>query len=92
MLTDLADTRTLQEWGTRVGASERNLSRLFRQETGMTFAQWRTRARLRGAVELLAADLPVGLVARRVGYATTSAFVQAFRRELGVTPGSFGRG
>lgn len=89
VLADPADTRTLRDWGVLVGASERNLSRLFRQETGMSFSDWRTRARLRVAVELLAADMPVGMVARRVGYATASAFVQAFRRELGVTPGSF---
>jgi len=86
---DPADTRTLREWGSLVGASERNLSRLFTRETGMSFAEWRTRARLRMAVELLAADHPVAGVARRVGYATPSAFVQAFRRELGVTPGFF---
>lgn len=86
---DSADTRTLREWGAIVGASERNLSRLFRQETSLSFAQWRTRARMLAAVEMLAARTPVGAVGRRVGYATPSAFVQAFRRELGTTPGAF---
>ncbi|MFD6055514.1 helix-turn-helix domain-containing protein [Agromyces sp. NPDC060279] len=89
VLADPADARTLDEWGAFVGASERNLSRLFRQETGFTFADWRTKARMRVAVELLAADQPVGIVGRRVGYRTASAFVQAFRREFGTTPGAF---
>ena len=87
--TDSADSRTLREWGSIVGASERNLSRLFRRETGLSFAEWRTRARMLAAVEMLAAGLPVGTVGRRVGYSTPSAFVQAFRRELGTTPGTF---
>ncbi|ALJ18559.1 AraC family transcriptional regulator [Microbacterium sp. No. 7] len=89
VLADPADVRTLEQWGAVVGASERNLSRLFRRDTGMSFADWRTRARLRAAVELLAMDQPVAVVARRIGYGTTSAFVQAFRRELGITPGTF---
>lgn len=89
VLGDPADGRTLAEWGTVVGASERNLSRLFKQDTAMSFAEWRTRARLRLAVELLAAESPVASVARRVGYSSVSAFVQTFRRELGITPGAF---
>lgn len=92
VLSDPAVDRTLQEWGGVVGASARNLSRLFRREAGMSFADWRTRARLRLAVELLAAEHSVGVVAHRVGYSSVSAFVQAFRRELGVTPGGFAAG
>lgn len=87
--SDPADSRTLREWGAVVGGSERNLSRLFRRETGLSFAEWRTRARMLSAVEMLAAGAPAGAVGRRVGYATPSAFVQAFRRELGTTPGTF---
>ena len=41
-----ADGRTIEEWGTRVGATGRTLSRLFRAETGMTFHQWRQQLRL----------------------------------------------
>jgi AraC-like DNA-binding protein len=35
-----ADDRTLAAFGAAVGASERTLSRLFRQEAGMSFPQW----------------------------------------------------
>ncbi|AQX81048.1 hypothetical protein BWO91_14665 [Plantibacter flavus] len=84
---DPADARTLGEWGAVVGSSERNLSRLFRRDTGLSFLEWRTRARMLAALELLAAGIPVGAVGRRVGYTTPSAFVQAFRREFGTTPG-----
>ncbi|NQX26288.1 helix-turn-helix transcriptional regulator [Microbacteriaceae bacterium VKM Ac-2854] len=84
-----ADDCSLEEWGTRVGGSPRNLSRLFRQETGMSFAQWRLQARMRVAAGLLASGHPVGAVGRRVGYASPSAFVAVFRREMGQTPGEF---
>lgn len=87
LLADPADPRSLEDWGQEVAVSVRNLSRLFHRETGMTFAQWRIHARIRVAVGLLASGLPVGVVSRRVGYATPSAFVQSFRRVLGHTPG-----
>lgn len=87
LLADPADARSLDDWGSEVSISVRNLSRLFHRETGMTFAQWRILARIRVAVGLLAGGLPVGVVSRRVGYATPSAFVHTFRKVLGHTPG-----
>lgn len=89
ILADPADNRSIDDWGHEVGASARNLSRLFTAETGLSFTLWRTRARLRRSIELLAAGYPVTAVSRRVGYATPSAFVHAFRREIGRTPGEF---
>lgn len=89
ILSDPNDSRTIDEWGRDVGSSARNLSRLFTVETGLSFAAWRTRARMRRAIELLAADYSVVSVSRRIGYASPSAFVQAFRREVGRTPGEF---
>jgi AraC-like DNA-binding protein len=46
-------------------------------------------ARLQAALDRLAAGEPVGNVARSVGYETPSAFVAAFRRQTGQTPGAF---
>jgi AraC-like DNA-binding protein len=40
---------------------------------------------------MLAAGEGVGAVARRVGYTTPSAFVAAFRREIGTTPAAYFR-
>lgn len=89
LLADPADPRSLAEWGRFVGSSERNLSRIFRAETGRSFADWRTDARMRTAVELLVAGLSVGSVGRRVGYSNPSAFVHAFHLRFGRTPGAF---
>jgi AraC-like DNA-binding protein len=74
---DPADQRTLRDWGRQVGASERTLARAFTAEAGLPFGRWRTRLRLRAAL--------------RVGYATPSAFVAAFRRETGLTPAAYFR-
>ncbi len=88
---DPADRRTLREWGRAVSASERTLARAFAAEAGVPFGRWRTRLRLQAALSMLAAGQPVSRVAGRVGYDTPSAFVAAFRRETGQTPGSFFR-
>lgn len=88
ILDDPAGDCTLEDWGLRVGASPRNLSRLFLRDTGMTFAQWRLCARFSIAASLLSQGLPVARVARQVGYQSASAFVAAFRKEHGTTPGA----
>jgi len=85
------DRRTLREWGREVGASERTLARAFAAEAGVPFGRWRTLLRLQAALSMLAAGEPVSRVASRVGYDTPSAFVAAFRRETGQTPGAFFR-
>lgn len=84
-----ADDRTLAALGHEAGAAERTLSRLFRAETGMTFPQWRLQLRLQHAVALLAGGEAVTAVAGACGFATPSAFVEAFRKALGVTPGRY---
>jgi AraC-like DNA-binding protein len=89
LLADPSDDRDLAHWAHEVGAGVRTLSRLFAAQTGMTFAQWRTNARIRAAVSLLADGLPVGTVARRVGYTKPSAFTEAFRRVTGQRPPTF---
>jgi len=91
LLADVTDDRSLAEWGRAVGASSRTLARLFVAETGIGFGRWRTNARLGTALGMLAAGAGVGAVARRVGYTTPSAFVAAFRREVGTTPAAYFR-
>jgi AraC-like DNA-binding protein len=89
VVDDPADDATLEMWGRHAGAAVRTLARLFPAETGMTFGRWRTQVRLRAALPLLAAGLPVATVARRVGYATPSAFVAVFRKVTGVPPATY---
>lgn len=84
-----SDTSTLREWGRRLGTSESTLRRGFVTGTGVTFSEWRTQARLRASLPLLQARVPVGVVARRIGYASINGFVDAFRRHFGQTPGVY---
>ena len=88
---DPSDTRTLEEWGRRIGASERTLARSFLADTGLSFGRWRTRLRLSVALADLATGTSVSTVARAVGYESSSAFVAAFQRETGATPGTYFR-
>ena len=89
LLDNPADPRTAAELGACAGASERTLSRLFRAETGLTFPQWRSRLRLQHALALLAAGEPVTAVAMSCGFSSPSAFIEAFRTTVGITPGRY---
>lgn len=84
-----ADDRSLDGWASSGGLSKRNLTRLFRAETGYSLAQWRQQARLMRALEKLAAGEAVTTIAFDLGYETVSAFITAFRRSFGVTPGRY---
>ncbi len=84
-----ADQRELTAWADHVHAGVRTLSRLFRAETGLAFATWRTHVRIRAAVPMLAAGTSVVATARAVGYRRPSAFIAAFRRVTGQAPGTY---
>lgn len=84
-----ARTIPLAELARRVGASERSLSRLFRDELGMSYPQWRTHLRLLEAMILLSGGTSVTDTALRCGWNTPSSFIDTFRRALGQTPGDY---
>ena len=71
------------------GASRRTIERLFLQETGLTVADWRRRLRLLHAVRRLAEGEPVTSVSLEIGYSSVSAFIAAFKRAFGETPGRY---
>jgi AraC-like DNA-binding protein len=83
------DRRTAAAWANELGTAERTLLRLFRKETGSSFRQWRKRARMHRALQMLLAGSEVGQTASQLGYESTSAFVFAFRETLGITPARY---
>ena len=80
---------TLADWAAGVGASERTAARLFRDELGMGYQQWRQQAALAHALPLLASGAPVSDVAAASGYASDSAFSAMFKAAMGQLPSSF---
>jgi AraC-like DNA-binding protein/quercetin dioxygenase-like cupin family protein len=89
ILANPADQRDLAQWAREVGAGVRTLTRIFSEETQMAFTQWRLHVRMRAAMQLLAGGTSVTTTARRVGYRSPSAFVQAFQRVAGTTPANY---
>ena len=86
---DPASNVPLPELARAAGAATRTMARLFRAETGMSFAQWKTRLRLVRSIELLQRGAPVTEVALELGYGSASSFVYMFRTNLGTTPGRY---
>lgn len=85
----LDDAKTLQEWAMEIGCDPRTLYRLFVQELGMPFVQWRQHVRLQMAMGWLAAGRAIVDVAFDLGYQNQSAFTTMFRRNLGMAPSEF---
>jgi transcriptional regulator GlxA family with amidase domain len=82
-----ADTTSLADLGRTIGASARTLSRLFHDELGMTFYEWRTQLRVYHALVLLADGHDTTHVAHACGWANPSGFIAAFSTIVGTTPG-----
>ncbi|MGE0776699.1 AraC family transcriptional regulator [Mycolicibacterium sp.] len=86
---DPAQTTTLAEFGRRVGASSRTLSRLFDAELGMNFHRWRSILRVQHALVHLTDGLSVTDTAVVCGWSNPSSFIEAFAAIVGQTPGSY---
>lgn len=81
------DTTPLAGLGQAIGAGARTLSRLFHDELGLTFYEWRTQLRLYHALVLLAEGHDTSHVAHACGWSNPSHFIAAFRAVMGTTPG-----
>ncbi len=86
---DPGSTATLEDWAKVVGASSRTLARLFEQELGMGFGEWRQQLRLAAAIDLMGKRVQLNEVASRLGYAHPAAFTVMFKRAFGVPPSQF---
>jgi AraC-like DNA-binding protein len=83
------DRITIEELGSRHGTTTRTLARRFRSETGMSFSEWRRRARLLRALAWIAEGRPILAVALDLGYDSPSAFSAMFKREFGLPPSQY---
>lgn len=79
----------VDEWAAVLGLNRRSFTRLFRRETGMSFAEWRQQACLAMALQMLVAGTSVTEIALDLGYESTASFSTMFRRVLGVPPSRY---
>jgi AraC-like DNA-binding protein len=80
---------TIEDWSDQLGMSRRTFTRLFRSQTGMSFAEWRQRACLLSALPRLAAGEPITQIAFDLGYESPAAFTTMFKRLQGVPPSQY---
>ena len=74
----------------RAAVSERHLVRMFGEQVGMTPARFVEQARLEAAKVLLATgDNSQETVARRAGFGGPDTMRRTFRRNLGISPGTY---
>ena len=71
--------------------SERSFTRHFAAEAGMSFRDWRQRARLIASLDLLASSRPIKSIASTLGFSSAAAYIAAFRRLMGTPPAEFRR-
>lgn len=80
---------TIEMWSDALGMSRRTFTRLFRKETGLSFAAWRQQACLFVALPRLAANEPITRIALDLGYESPAAFTTMFKRLQGVPPSHY---
>ncbi|MGW7535881.1 GlxA family transcriptional regulator [Amycolatopsis sp. NPDC054798] len=85
-----AGDHTLSGMATRARVSERQLSRLFQRELGVTPGQYVARIRVEAARVLLeSGDAGVETVARRCGFGSSESMRRLFLQVLGITPSAY---
>ena len=83
-------TATIASASAAANLSQRSLRRRFQSIAGMSWEEYRRRARLLAAVERIAnTNVPIGRVAADLGYESQSAFARVFRAFLGMSPSEF---
>lgn len=91
LIDDPASALDLDAWADEGGVSRRTLTRGFRRETGLSFGQWRARARVVRALALAADGQGPHQVAASVGYRSLQALRGRTEKLVGHASASEGR-
>ncbi len=89
MEDEYAEDLSLDDIAGRIATSRRQLQRVFAEIGGTGFREELAAIRMERAAELLNGPLPVGEVARRVGYRQSAQFAKAFRAHHGMVPSEY---
>lgn len=80
------------EYASRLGCSARSLTRATMEGAGINAKRFVTgRINLEAKRLLAHTELPIAVIAERIGFAESTHFVKVFKREAGCTPGEFRR-
>lgn len=80
---------SIDRWAADLAMNRRSFTRLFRRETGMSFAEWRQQACIAVALPRLAAGEPITTIALDLGYEGPANFSTMFKRALGAPPSRY---
>jgi AraC-like DNA-binding protein len=80
---------TLDQLSKLAGLSRFHLSRVFRQEIGLSLTAYQTQLRIGYAKKLLMEGMAIASVASLTGFYDQSHFGWQFKRHVGVTPGNY---
>ncbi|HZG86044.1 response regulator transcription factor [Paenibacillus sp.] len=88
--THVGEKVSMEEMALRLNLNPSHFSRIFRQETGVTFVEFVTRTKMEKARELLShSDLTVAEIAEQLGYEHVSYFIKLFRNHSRMSPNEF---
>jgi len=88
--SQLARAVTVRELAAHSGMPARTFSRRFKELTGTTPHQWMRNERIQTAQRLLeTTDLPVQVIAQKVGFGTATTLRKHFAEEFRLTPGTY---
>ena len=76
-------------WGKFVHASPRTLTRVFKSETGITYSEWKQIMAIHIAIIELYLGVSITMIAKNLGYESSSAFIYMFRKHMKVTPSNY---
>lgn len=80
---------TIDDWATSLAMSRRSFTRLFKRETGLSFAHWARQACLLSALRRLALGDSVTTIALDLGYESPAAFTTMFKKSFGMPPSRY---
>jgi transcriptional regulator GlxA family with amidase domain len=90
IVSDPGADHSIAALAVRAAVSERHLVRMFGDQVGVTPARFVEQARLEAAKMLLAAeDHSQEAIARRAGFGGADTMRRTFRRNLGISPGTY---
>lgn len=90
IISNLEKSITVEDMAEKANMSSRNFTRLFKNEIGMTPANYLAKTRCeRAATLLLDSDLPLKSIASRLGFPSEEQMRKAFTRYFSLTPKAY---